>query len=257
MRRGRLIPAAPTRSTAFVFPPEHRLVKTPPTRRPTLVDAMILVAAAALGCAGIRAEQTRHLHPSVMYFERPVDPAPADTTLGSIASVGVSYVSLAGPTSGPISFRDWFQRARMWAETSRLVAPCLAALSPALLIIRLRRPRPAWPHLIHQAGWVASLNATLALGIQVDHVMLALALEHYSPSMMMSTSGPTPSRISWIACQATGPYLIGMVVLISWLALLLGGQQRRERSWIDRTGIAVGLGWVALLLADFLRNESI
>ncbi len=124
-----------------------------------------------------------------------------------------------------------------------------------MLLIRLRRPRAPWPRLIRQAGTVASLGATLALGIRLVHALLKLLLEHFNPTMSIPVSVPGPSRLSWLACQTTQPHLVGVVVLASWLVLALGGRRLRERGWIDRGAIAVGLGWVGLLLVDLLRNE--
>jgi hypothetical protein len=37
-----------------------------------------------------------------------------------------------------------------------------------------------------------------------------------------------------------------MAVLGAWLALGLAGIWRRERTWIDNLGIAVGVLWIAL-----------
>lgn len=72
---------------------------SPPSRRFTLIDAMILVAAAALGFAGVRAELTRHLHPSTTYHERPFDPPPLPvaasgrTTVNATVSGSFSFSS--------------------------------------------------------------------------------------------------------------------------------------------------------------------
>lgn len=74
-------------------------------------------------------------------------------------------------------------------------------------------------------------------------------------SFPVSRPGATPSRLSWIVCQTTQPHLIGVVVLACWLVLAVGGRRRQERSWIDRGGIAVGFGWVGLLVVDLFQNE--
>ena len=230
---------------------------------------MILVAVAALGFAGVRAELTRHLHPSIRYLETPFEPGiQATFTSGSITGSFISFGnsptptviasnSIAGPISGLGGFSAWFSTAWAWAPSARLAAPGLAALSLAMLVIRLRCPRPVWPRLICQAGLVASLGATFALGIRFGHALLQLTLEHVNPTMSIPVmrSGPGPSRLSWIVCQTTQPHLIGVVVLASWLVLAVGGQRRSDRSWIDRGGIAVGLGWISLLVVHLFHNE--
>ncbi len=80
----------------------------------------------------------------------------------------------------------------------------------------------------------------MALGIRLGRALLKLLFEYYHPTMSMPSTGPAPSRLSWIACQTTQPHLIGAVVLASWVVLLVGGRRRREPGWIDRGGIAVG-----------------
>ena len=132
----------------------------------------------------------------------------------------------------------------------------MAALSLALLAIRLRRPRPPWPRLVREAGLLASLVATIALGVRLLLALLTLLLASLTEQgqIISGNLGPALSRSSWSACQATQPSLIGLVVLTSWLALALGRHRRRARGGIDRAGIAVGFGWVVLLLVDWFKT---
>ncbi len=128
-----------------------------PTRKLTLIDAMILVAAAAVAFAGVRAEQTRHLHPSTHYVERPfelggADPFAVDVIHFTTSSSYVSY-SIAGPISGLGGYSAWFSKVWAWAESAQLAAPCLAALSLAMLLIRLRRPGRRGPAWSARPGW--------------------------------------------------------------------------------------------------------
>ncbi len=57
-----------------------------------------------------------------------------------------------------------------------LLAPCLATTAPALLIVRLRQPRPGFRRLIRQPGTSACLAITVALILESIIALLFLAL---------------------------------------------------------------------------------
>ena len=209
----------------------------PDVRYFTLNDAIILVAAAALIFGGIRAEMTRHFHPYVNYHEIGFRPTPAagDSTSGT----SWSATSFKSP---------WFERVQHWAGSTRLAAPCLASLSPALLLIRWSRPRPSWPRLIRQYGAVASLSATLALGISLAHALGKLLDETLHPTILFIRGGAECSRFSFLVCQAIrAADRPGWSVLIAWLVLSLSGRRWRAREpRLARSGrgraVGVGLG---------------
>ena len=43
----------------------------------------------------------------------------------------------------------------------------------------------------------------------------------------------------------------GTAVGAVWVSLLLGGRWKAERSWIDRLGRVIGIGWMALALVYY------
>ncbi len=101
----------------------------------------------------------------------------------------------------------------------------VAPLTPALLVARLRRPRPAFPGLVCQPGLVASAALCLATIIEVDVAFLQLA---------------------------TVPFLLeaalpGAMVVASWAILALSGRWHPEASWVDRSGRLVGVFWIATI----------
>jgi hypothetical protein len=44
------------------------------------------------------------------------------------------------------------------------------------------------------------------------------------------------------------PLLLSGAVAVAWLALAVTGRWHPERSWIDRLGRALGLGWLVIFL---------
>ena len=100
-------------------------------------------------------------------------------------------------------------------------------LTPALIVARLRAPRPPFRHLASQPGFVASIALCLAAIIIVDTDLIFFELAFMPP--------------------VVGMLLPGAAVLVSWLILLAARRWRPEASWIDRCGRVVGAFWVATI----------
>ncbi len=98
-------------------------------------------------------------------------------------------------------------------------------LTPALLVARLRQPRPSLRRLACQPGFVASLALCVAAVVGID-------LEFFN----LITIPPLIASI-----------LPGLAVLCSWLALLTMGRWHSESGWIDRTGRLLGAFWLATI----------
>jgi hypothetical protein len=98
-------------------------------------------------------------------------------------------------------------------------------LTPALLVARLRQPRPAFRRLACQPGLVASAALCVVSVIEVDVTFLQL----FSIPPLL---------------QAVLP---GGTVLASWAVLLVSGRWQPEASWVDRAGRAVGGFWIATI----------
>jgi hypothetical protein len=171
-------------------------------RKVNLGDAMILVVAIAV---------------SVAIAARPI------SSLGQLFSM-----------IHPASHSDWLS---WWHALARKQGPqfhliqcyiemlfCLMApLTLALVVARLRQPRPSYRLLACQPGFVACAVLCLAAVIEVDLSFLQLA---------------------------TLPILVGIVlpdaaVFFSWLVLLATGRWQPEASWVDRTGRFAGVFWMA------------
>lgn len=182
------------------------MAATPP-RKFTILDGMILVAAIACGFALWRAVQE---------------------------SLGGLWVFMG---------ESWLRRntrGLSWAAT-----PFLMILAPAVLAMRLRRPRPRWIRLARQPGMVACCAALVPIAVSLARFARGGAIQGREELNPMSLFGPG------FYLQYRG-YDTGLWVLGAWLALALSGRRRAERSWIDRLGRIVGIGWLVVLVIDIL-----
>ena len=147
------------------------------------------------------------------------------------------------------AFADRFVR---WAHHWIYV---LGALSTAVLICRLRRPRPPRRRLWLLPGTTPALaTAVVSLEFLAQAVKSSLAARR--------SLEPLPSHIygrglsSMVLFEFESRYLsileqVAFCVGLTWLVLFLGGRWRGEPSWVDRLGRALGVCWIGLFL--FLR----
>jgi len=106
-----------------------------------------------------------------------------------------------------------------------------------VLAIRLRPPRPGGGEWKRRPGFVACLAATAGCLVKLTALLVWGASAHYRFERWY-----VPSILGQLIEPAA------MAVAGAWLALGLVGRWRRERTWVDNLGIAVGIGWVALFL---------
>ena len=181
-------------------------------RRFGLCDAMVLVAATAVGLA------------SFPY------------TFGDLSKYAIKLLKLVGDLAAPQ--RDWRDRVvsvyYIFAQFAGLLLPFCSAWSLALIILRLRQPRPALREIAVQPGAVAcgsALLATLCFSILVGFILVI------GPPALLE-----PDTDSWALHRMllilVGPPLIGFTVLGAWFTLVLGGRFRIEAE-------LVGSSWTA------------
>jgi hypothetical protein len=176
-----------------------------------LEDAMVLVAATAAGMAWVHA-----------YYD---------------------------PQSFAIAWR-FYVREGYWTQATqyliRAAWPFVLAWTMAILILRLRPPRPPRRWLARQPGLVACCAVTLAAATLLWPTLVGLIAGIPAPD---SVSGP--ARF-WrdIASGDGSAETIGLAVVAAWLTLALGGRWRPESSWVDRAGRALGIVWIGLLLVS-------
>jgi hypothetical protein len=144
-----------------------------------------------------------------------------------------------------------------------LVLPHVAAMTMALVAIRMRRPRPPLRRLFRSPGAVACAVASAAI------VLIAC----WSASVTAVGRGITYSQyVEWLPNNGghgkgagvphpfSGRLLIvygdevGFAVVGAWLMFLLAGRWRPERTWMDRAGRALGWIWLGLAVVLWARS---
>ena len=104
------------------------------------------------------------------------------------------------------------------SEFHQFLASLLIGATLVVPIVRLRRPRPAIPEVLHQPGFVICLAVILIVLLRTD-ISWALSI-------------PIPLFVT----EASSLILIWPLAgLAPW---------RPEASWVDRLGRAVGWGWI-------------
>jgi hypothetical protein len=184
--------------------------KTP--RKFTILDGMILVAALAGGFALRRAAQEA--------FEERAFPHNYENRIGLVVRKAIE-----------VEF------------------PFLVTLTPAALVIRLRRPRPRWRRLARQPGMAACCATVFPIVMSLNGLREfagAWPFPCRSTATVTASGSPSSSRSPPWGCSSgttTSPSACGSR---GRLVLALTGRRRPEKSWIDRMGRIVGIGWLSI-----------
>jgi hypothetical protein len=189
-------------------------VPTKPERRFTLLDAMILVAATAVGIALSKAW-----------------PGP-ETYEVSLAIFGPKLLRSLGPV------------------THRIIAswPIVAIWTAALIALRLRRPRPASRRLFAPPGIAACVVALVVMLLKWLECGGYVVLHN---DWVRNVRDISPLSLSRVILDATASPVIGYGVAAVWASLALARRWRPEPGWIDRAGRVVGLLWIVLIPIRF------
>jgi hypothetical protein len=147
------------------------------------------------------------------------------TILDAMLMIGATAIGLGLARSAwpkaPDGLGDlgWFAVAAAYAM--------MAPWSLALLVIRLRRPRPPLRRLGRQPGCVACAITVLVIPLAIVGMLPILIWADWGPQLLFSSavSPATP-------------------VAAAWVTLALAGRWHPEPSWIDRLGRAFGILWV-------------
>lgn len=161
-------------------------------RRFRISDAMILVAAVAVG-------------------------------------LGLARVAAAG-IYRPRTIAVGFQSLYLIEVVHTVAFWCVASLTVACFVLRLKRPRPPLLLMLMQPGAYACLLAIAGLMV----------------GAVAAVTSPVSVSLSNVA--SSGSILIGMGIAAFWVLLWLNRMLEFEAGWIDRLGRALGVCWVVLPL---------
>jgi hypothetical protein len=170
-----------------------------------------------------------------------------------------------------VNRNDWHSFRYLWfggsyeriQEVLSLVMPHLAAMTMALVAIRMRRPRPPLRRFFRSPGAVACTVATAALLVIACWAASGIAagrVIQFSQNMTLFDNKGGHGRGGTIPDPFTGRLLVvcgdqvGFAVAGAWLSLFLAARWHPERTWIDRLGRAVGWSWLGLAVLLWARS---
>jgi hypothetical protein len=157
--------------------------------------------------------------------------------------VMATAAGLAGARSVDAEVRSWTVLSYV-SRLSLLATPLMTALALAMLIIRLRSPRPR--RVFRQPGMVASCAAAFsAASVILQGVLIAL-IYLVNTRFKEKFSEIYFTDDFYFSIFVIMKLLCGFGIATAWLALSLAGCWRPEPGWIDRAGILLGICWVVL-----------
>jgi hypothetical protein len=199
-------------------------MRTPQIRRCTLLDAMVLVAATAIGLSLARTYSQEALNNNLESY--PLFPK-------VLLSIWAAIVA---------------------------VLPVPAMWSIALFGLGLRQPRPVLRRLVRQPGIVAAGAVTLVAAIRLvgfitliartpNNRFYTLGVSFFEAfAVRISYPGPTSAATLYNSAYfASSAFGVSMAVAAGWLLLFVSGRWRSEPVWIERFGRALGVFWIAII----------
>lgn len=170
-------------------------------------------------------------------------------------AVGLTATQMVVPGLTPRAMWDAFAALRRQNMTIKdgigtaveigavLVLPSFAACTLCSLLVRLRRPRPTRHRFVRQPGAMACMVAALCMVVvgAIGSAIWVMAPDD-------SRAAVAPYTVLF------GTVVLGLAVLHCWVVMALAGRWCPERTWIDRMGRFIGLGWImtALVFAGAL-----
>jgi len=194
------------------------------TRKLGIRDAMVLIAATAVGLA--------------------VFPLAFDDYFRLGTGLSASVIALTTPQNGSTNWAWAFYD--IYGHFAAILLPFCWAWTIALAGLHLIGPRPGASRLRHQPGANACVSATIAY--VCASIILCLILALSSPRVESFESDVHWSEFLPIWSVFFVPPLIGFAVLGSWLFLVFGRSWRPERSWIDLAGRLLGVYWIGTII---------
>jgi hypothetical protein len=128
-----------------------------------------------------------------------------------------------------------------------ILLPGLAALTVAVLVARFTPPRPSRHRIALQPGSAACGVALLVLTAEaLGQTATLLYLEARRGCLGASWQITGFARWFHMHVLLAAAHHTSVAVIAAWAVLALSRRARPEPSWIDRTGQAVGICWIAV-----------
>jgi hypothetical protein len=138
-----------------------------------------------------------------------------------------------------------------------LAIPLLGPWTLALFVFRFRKPRPSLRRALRQPGVLACLAALVAVFWGAVGLAVAMtAVKRFGPYYSRPTPPPPQvwMRIFWV--DEVFP-LVGLAVVTAWLTLAASGRFHRTTDWVDGFGRFLGVSWIVIGLVWVARAYQI
>ncbi len=208
----------------------------PPERRFTTVDALVLLAALALGV----------------------------TWMIEALTLLISFATADGLLLWPLHPPGGFSARLTFVVVRRSLHPLAAFFAPltfALCMLQLRQPRPSLAHCFRRGGASACTVAAIALSLEVVNYFLDLATRFADVAALANSidSYAKGMRLAGITLFSSMAFSIGqapgLAVAGAYLALWSTRLWRSESTWIDRAGRALGWFWIITAVAFMILPQ--
>jgi hypothetical protein len=105
-----------------------------------------------------------------------------------------------------------------------------ACLMISVIPLRLMPPRPRMRRIRRQPGFIAAVAVFYGL---IHSVIYSLIVRFWNPPI-------------WAVIDPR--MVMGSMIIPAWLILAVSGGWQAERSWIDRFGRGIGIGWIVVYI---------
>jgi hypothetical protein len=198
-------------------------------RKPTTIDLLAFIATTALGLALCVAFYRSYWQ---VQFRLPPVP-PSGDAIDVNSGIGESPA---------VAFDEVGMRATRYFSYVTLL---LCAWTPCLLYIRLRKPRESMRELVCAFGTSACVTVMVILVAQ----LASFALQAISMRLVLDDYA-----VEWISAVPDFSGHPGPAIAASWLILLLIGERRFRRSWIESLELLLAMSWIFVYFGPTVAN---
>ena len=182
-------------------------------------------------------------------------------TLTAATAVGIAGTRHAW---GPCRFSWFWGLDEGWSAGATLrrltvlvvlLLPGLAAGTAAVMVARFTPPRPSRRRIALQPGSAACGAALLVL--TAEAICQAATLLHMEASQgHLGVTWRMSGFAKWFHMHVLfmASHSVSVAVIAAWALLSLSRRGRPEPGWIDRTGRALGVCWIAIALLVWINK---
>ncbi len=150
---------------------------------------------------------------------------------------------------GPMATWDKAAVMQLAVVGMAMATPTLACLSAAMAMLSMGGPRRSRRRLARRPGFAAAIGAAASFALGLPYILgLILVVTGFQGSESIPSWDELRGGLLQVMYYGHG--VPGLVVVACWAVQGSIGQWRPSRDWLDRTGRALGVVWIALLVGS-------